>query len=140
VLACGAHDELYLRGLTGGIINENTEIHNLLGAELNQFVNTEAGKFTGTVSEIFPIEESMPIWQFMEKVSLYDKTTRTEIKLSEQGEHPCAIIVPGNIGYPLEKVRITTAYPDFPSWVKNATENRDWYKNYEEKKIFKGLK
>ena len=137
VLACGARDELYLRGLTGGIINENTEIHNLLGAEPNQFVNTEAGKFTGTVSEIFPIEESMPIWQFMEKVSLYDKTTRTEIKLSEQGEHPCAIIIPGNIAYPLEKVRITDAYPDFKYWVNNATENRDWYKNYEEENVYK---
>lgn len=140
VLACGARDELYLRGLTGGIINENTEIHSLFGAELNQFVNTEAGNYTDTYSALFPIDKNTPIWQFMEKVSLYDKTTRTEIKLSEQGEHPCAIIVPGNIGYPLEKVSITTAYPDFKSWVNNATENRDWYKNYEEKKIFKGNK
>ena len=137
VLACGARDELYLRGLTGGIINENTEIHSLFGAELNQFVNTEAGNYTDTYSALFPIDKNTPIWQFMEKVSLYDKTTRTEIKLSEQGEHPCAIIVPGNIGYPLEKVRITDAYPDFKSWVNNATENRDWYKNYEEIKIYK---
>jgi len=136
VLACGARDELYLRGLTGDIINENTEIHSLFGAELNQFVNTEAGKYIGTFSALFPIDKNTPIWQFMEKVSLYDKTTRTEIKLSEQGEHPCAIIVPGNIGYPLEKVRITDAYPDFKYWVNNATENRDWYKNYEEKNVY----
>ena len=136
VLACGARDELYLRGLTGDIINENTEIHSLFGAEQNQFVNTEAGKYTGTFSALFPIDKNTPIWQFMEKVSLYDKTTRTEIKLSEQGEHPCAIIVPGNISYPLEKVSITTAYPDFKYWVNNATENRDWYKNYEEKNVY----
>ena len=137
VLACGAHDELYLRGLTGGIINENTEIHSLFGEELNQFVNTEAGKFTGTVSEIFPIEESMPIWQFMKDVYIKDKTTGLEIKLSEQGESPCAIIIPGNIAYPLEKVCITFAYPEFKEWVNNATENRDWYKNYEEEMIYK---
>ena len=140
VLACGARDELYLRGLTGGIINENTEIHSLFGAELNQFVNTEAGNYTDTYSALFPIDKNTPIWQFMEKVSLYDKTTRTEIKLSEQGEHPCAIIVPGNIGYPLEKVRITDAYPDFKYWVNNATENRDWYKSYEETMIYKKIK
>ena len=137
VLACGARDELYLRGLTGGIINENTEIHSLFGAEQNQFVNTEAGNYTDTFSALFPIDKNTPIWQFMEKVSLYDKTTRTEIKLSEQGEHPCAIIVPGNIGYPLEKVSITIAYPDFKYWVNNATENRDWYKNYEEENVYK---
>jgi hypothetical protein len=136
VLACGAHDELYLRGLTGDIINENTEIHHLLGAELDQFVNTEAGKFTKTVSETFSIDGNLPIWQFMKKVSLYDKTTDTEIKLSEQGESPYAIIVPGNIAYPLERVSIVTAYPEFKAWVNNATENRDWYKNYEEKNVY----
>lgn len=136
VLACGAHDELYLRGLTGDIINENTEIHHLLGAELDQFVNTEAGNFSKTVSETFSIDGNLPIWQFMKKVSLYDKTTDTEIKLSEQGESPYAIIVPGNIAYPLERVSIVTAYPEFKAWVNNATENRDWYKNYEEKNVY----
>lgn len=137
VLACGAHDKLYLRGLTGGIINENTEIHSLLGAELNQFVNTEAGKFTGTVSEIFPIEESMPIWQFMKNIYIFDKTTGTNIMLSEKGDSPYAIIIPGNIAYPLERVCITLAYPEFKEWVNNATENRDWYKSYEETMIYK---
>ena len=137
VLACGAHDELYLGGLNGKVLNTNTEIHSLFGAKPDMYVNTEANKFTKTVSEIFTINADKPIWQFMKDVYIKDKTTGLEIKLSEQGESPCAIIIPGNIAYPLEKVCIISAYPDFKAWVNNATENRNWYQNYEEKKIYK---
>jgi hypothetical protein len=135
--ACGAYDDLYLRGLNGNVLNGNTEIHELMGADPQTYVNTEANKFTGTVSETFSINADTPIWQFMKQVYIYDKTTETEIRLSEQGQSPCAIIVPGNIAYPLEKVNITTAYPDFKAWVNNATENRNWYENVEEKNVYK---
>lgn len=140
LLACGAHDELYLQGLQGQTINNREEIHHLFGVTPETYVNTESGSFIPPISEIFEIDANKAIWKFMSNVWISDKTTGVVVKLSEKGESPCAIIVPGNIGYPLEKVRITTAYPDFPSWVNNATENRDWYKNYEEKKIFKGHK
>lgn len=137
LLACGAHDELILNGLKGKKINNEVEIHNLFGVTPENYVNTESGSFIPPISEIFEIDANKAIWKFMSNVWISDKTTGVVIKLSEQGESPCAIIVPGNIGYPLEKVSITTAYPDFKSWVNNATENRDWYKNYEEIKIYK---
>ncbi|SEM98014.1 LruC domain-containing protein [Prevotella sp. ne3005] len=140
LLACGAHDELYLQGLQGQKINKEAEVHSLFGVTPEMYVNTESGDLISPITETFTIDKELPIWQFMKNVWISDKTTGIVVKLSEQGESPCAIIVPGNIGYPLEKVRITTAYPDFKSWVNNATENRDWYKNYEEKKIFKGHK
>lgn len=140
LLACGAHDELYLQGLQGQKINKEAEVHSLFGVTPEMYVNTESGSFIPPISEIFEIDANKAIWKFMSNVWISDKTTGVVVKLSEQGESPCAIIVPGNIGYPLEKVNITTAYPDFKSWVNNATENRDWYKNYEEKKIFKGHK
>ena len=137
LLACGAHDELILNGLKGKKINNEVEIHNLFGVTPENYVNTESGSFIPPISEIFEIDANKAIWKFMSNVWISDKTTGVVIKLSEQGESPCAIIVPGNIGYPLEKVRITDAYPDFKSWVNNATENRDWYKNVEEKTVYK---
>ncbi len=140
VLACGAYDELYLRGLEGQVINSNTEIHAMLKAEPQTFVNTEENKHSDIAYDIFPITKDTHIWQFMQQVSVFDKTTGIDIKLSEEGDSPCAIIVPGYINYPMEKVCITEAYPDFKAWANNATENRDWYKNVEEKKVYKVTK
>lgn len=140
VLACGAYDELYLRGLEGQVINSNTEIHAMLKAEPQTFVNTEENKHSDIAYDIFPITKDTHIWQFMQQVSVFDKTTGIDIKLSEEGDSPCAIIVPGYINYPMEKVRITEAYPDFKAWANNATEKRDWYKNVEEKKVYKVTK
>ena len=137
LVACGAYDELRLGGLNGKVLNGNTEIHEYFGVDQQTYINTD-GRTTGEpITEIFNIDENMPIWQFMRKVYIIDETTGIDIKLSEKGDSPCAIIVPGNINYPMEKVCITEAYPDFKAWVNNATENRDWYKNVEEKKVYK---
>ena len=137
LLACGAYDELYLRGLNGNVLNGNQEIHEMFGVDQQTYINTDGKTTLKYITDTFIINQDMPIWKFMSQVYILDKTTGTEIKLSGQGESPYAIIVPGNIHYPMEKVRMTDAYPDFKSWVNNATENKDWYKNVEEKKVYK---
>ena len=136
LLACGAYDELYLRGLNGNVLNGNQEIHEMFGVDQQTYINTDGKTTLKYITDTFIINQDMPIWKFMSQVYILDKTTGTEIRLSEQGESPYAIIVPGNIRYPMEKVCMTDAYPDFKAWVNNATENKDWYKNVEEKKVY----
>ena len=138
LVACGAYDELYLRGLEGGVLNGNTEIHKYFSVDQQTYINTDGSTTREPITEIFNIDANTPTWTFISNVYIIDKTTGgNEIRLSGQGDSPCAIIVPGYINYPMEKVRITEAYPDFKAWVNNATENRDWYKNVEEKKVYK---
>lgn len=136
LVACGAFDELYLKGLNGNVLNGNIEIHEMFGTDQQSYVNTDGNTVIEPITEEFSIDIDMPIWKFMSNVFIFDKTTGEEIKLSEQGESPRAIIVPGNIYYPREKVCMTTAYPDFKAWVNNATENRDWYKYVDEKQVY----
>ena len=138
LVACGAYDELYLRGLEGGVLNGNTEIHKYFSVDQQTYINTDGSTTREPITEIFNIDANTPTWTFISNVYIIDKTTGgNEIRLSGQGDSPCAIIVPGYINYPMEKVCITEAYPDFKAWVNNATENRDWYKNVEEKKVYK---
>ena len=138
LVACGAYDELYLRGLEGGVLNGNTEIHKYFSVDQQTYINTDGSTTRDPITEIFNIDANTPTWTFISNVYIIDKTTGgNEIRLSGQGDSPCAIIVPGYINYPMEKVCITEAYPDFKAWVNNATENRDWYKNVEEKKVYK---
>ncbi len=136
LVACGAYDELYLRGLNGNVLNGNLEIHDMFGVDQQTYINTDGRTTLEPITDKFEIGADLPIRQFMKQVYIVDKTTGTEIRLSEQGESPYAIIVPGNIRYPMEKVCMTDAYPDFKAWVNNATENKDWYKNVEEKKVY----
>ena len=136
LVACGAYDELYLRGLNGNVLNGNQEIHDMFGVDQQTYINTDGRTTLEPIADKFEIGADLPIRQFMKQVYIVDKTTGTEIRLSEQGESPYAIIVPGNIRYPMEKVCMTDAYPDFKAWVNNATENKDWYKNVEEKKVY----
>lgn len=140
LIACGAYDELYLRGLNGQVLNGQQEIHAMFSVEQQTYINTGSGSFIEPLTETFTIDANTPIWQFMKNVFIKNNTTGEEIKLAEQGESPRGIIVPGNISYPMERVRITEAYPEFNAWVNNATENRDWYKNYDEKKVYKVTK
>ena len=138
LVACGAYDELYLRGLEGGVLNGNTEIHKYFSVDQQTYINTDGSTTREPITEIFNIDANTPTWTFISNVYIIDKTTGgNEIRLSGQGDSPCAIIVPGYINYPMEKVCITEAYPDFKAWVNNATENRDWYKKVEEKKVYK---
>jgi len=138
LVACGAYDELYLRGLEGGVLNGNTEIHEYFSVDKQTYINTDGSTTRDPITEIFNIDANTPTWTFISNVYIIDKTTGgNEIRLSGQGDSPCAIIVPGYINYPMEKVCITEAYPDFKAWVNNATENRDWYKKVEEKKVYK---
>lgn len=128
IVACGAYDELYLRGLNGNILNGHTEIHAMFGVETNQFVNTKAGMpMHEPVEEVFNIPANAPLESLLQTIYLYDKTTDSNIMLAEKGDAPRAIVVPEDFEYPSEGVCIKTAYPNFINWVQNASVDTDWY-------------
>lgn len=74
VLACGAYDNLYIKGLNGNILNEDKEIHDILGAPKGTFVNTNGSIDYESQSEIFEVGANTSIIEFLKGISIYDET------------------------------------------------------------------
>ena len=128
VVACGAYDELYLRGLKGKTLNEDTEIHSLFGANINQFVNTKPGQpVFEPIEEVFTVSASETMETLLNSIYIYDKTIDRNINLAGKGEAPHSIVVPGDFAYPTEGTCIKNAYPKFVNWVHSADADPDWY-------------
>jgi hypothetical protein len=137
LLACGAYDELYLRGLNGSKLNGNTEIHAMFGVSTQTFVNTDGKTKKEPISEVFSINATQRLSDFIETIYVYDKTQDRDITLAGQGEDPHAIVVPSNFEYPREKTRISVAYPLFCNWAQNAEQDRMWFTLCEEEHVYK---
>ena len=137
LLACGAYDELYLRGLNGSKLNESTEIHAMFGVPTQTFVNTDGNTKKEPISEVFSINSTQRLSDFIEQIYVYDKTQNRDITLAGQGDDPHAIVVPNNFEYPKEKTRINLAYPLFNNWAQNAEQDRMWFKNCDEEYVYK---
>lgn len=130
LLACGAFDEIEIRGLQNTTLLGKKEVHRLFGVNPKDkvFVNTEKGKeYKQTVSEIFNIDKAVSVEDFMSKITIVNKTTGKTIGMPKAGEAPYAIIIPLNFKYPQEQCCITIAYPKFKNWAQNRTVDADWY-------------
>ena len=127
VYACGAFDNLFIRGLNGNTINERTEIHDLFKAPRESYVNTNGSIDYPPVSEQFEVGANTSIIEFLKGISIYDETTDRMIVFSTRGEDPHAIVVPCDFDFPTERVRITTAYPLFSNWAHDARSDNNWY-------------
>jgi hypothetical protein len=117
IVACGAYDELIVKNINAGVINDDTEIHSLFGKSTNQFINTENG--AEYIEPIVVTKEVSEAFSFLDESTqpyLYDKTTGKEVKLSKKGQDPHGIMLPYDFKYPLEKVCIKDAYKDFNNW------------------------
>ena len=138
LMACGAYDELYLRGLNGQTLNESTEIHDIFGIDNHQtFINTDGGVTKDPVSELFDIPANSRLSDFMENIYIYDKTKNYDVTLAGMGDDPHAIVIPSDFGYPIERANIQTAYPLFRNWSGNATIDRYWFRNAIEQYVYK---
>lgn len=133
VLACGAYDNLYIKGLNGNILNEDKEIHDILGAPKGTFVNTNGSIDYNPQSEIFEVGANTSIIEFLKGISIYDETINHTINFSEKGDDPHAIVVPSNFDYPAEHVNIIEAYPLFKNWASNAKSDNGWYNQPKQK-------
>lgn len=142
LLACGAHDELFLRGLkdkvsTLNTLKEDTEIHAMFGVPTESFVNTDRSTTKDPIVDVFEIDENMRLSDFIMEIYVWDATKEREIKLAGKNQDPHAIVIPGNFEYPLEKTCIKTAYPLFSNWAHNAEIDRLWFKNSVETCVYK---
>lgn len=138
LLACGAYDELYLRGLNGSKLNENTEIHAMFGVPTKTYINTDGNMSKKEpISEEFSINALQRLSDFLETIYVYDKTQDRNITLAGKGDDPHAIVVPADFKYPNEKKCIRMAYPLFSNWARNAEQDRTWFKHCIEQYIYK---
>ena len=139
LIACGAYDELLIKGLQNTKNLGTNEVHKLFKANAKDkvFINTQKGdEYKQPVSEIFNIDKSVSIEDFMSKITIENKTTKKTIGMPKAGEAPYAIIVPLSFRYPLERWSITKAYPNFIKWAQNRNESTDWYLNANEGLVY----
>lgn len=137
LLACGAYDELYLRGLDGNILNGSQEIHAMFGVPTQTFINTDGNTTKEPISEVFSINATQRLSDFIKNIYVFDKTQNRDITLASQGDDPHAIVIPAEFEYPKEKTCIKKAYPLFTNWAQKATNDRMWFTECAEEFVYK---
>ena len=145
VVACGAHDEVYIKNINGDVINEETEVHQMFGKSGKVFINTESKTpETPIVEEMVEVDEDFSFLKKDYQPYIYDKTNNVETRLSITGQDPHAIMVPYEFRYPLEKICIKDAYPYFKDWAQGygITDDEDgfkWYLYFDENKVTEAI-
>ena len=146
VVACGAHDEVYIKNINGDVINEETEVHQMFGKSGKVFINTESKtpETTPIVEEMVEVDEDFSFLKKDYQPYIYDKTNNVETRLSITGQDPHAIMVPYEFRYPLEKICIKDAYPYFKDWAQGygITDDEDgfkWYLYFDENKVTEAI-
>ncbi|MEE3416732.1 MAG: DUF4842 domain-containing protein [Prevotella sp.] len=139
IVACGAHDKLFVKNINAGVINDNTEIHSLFGKGTNQFINTENS--TDYIEPIVVTKEVNESFSFLDEAAqpyLYDMSTGMEVKLAKKGEDPHGIMLPYDFKYPVEKTCIKDAYTSFNDWIKNNKDilSTNWYTKPAKGKVY----
>ena len=134
VVACGAKDELKIMNINGDKINSNTEVHSLFGLD-GGYINTNEHN-AEPVTERISVPKTFSFLDENTQPYIYDITTGVTIKLSKAGEDPHGIMIPYDFKYPIEKMCVKDAYPEFNSWGVNKVTSTYWYKNPIEGLIF----
>ena len=137
IVACGAYDELFVRNINTGVIQDNVEIHSLFGKAPKEFVNTESGaEKLPAITVQKTVDEGFSFLDAENQPYIYDKTTNLTIKLSTKGQDPHGIMIPFDFKYPVEKVCIKDAYTEFNNWGSNPILSTNWYTKPVEGKVY----
>lgn len=139
IVACGAYDNLFVKNINAGVINDDTEIHSLFGKGTKTFINT--GNGDAYVEPVVVTKEVSETFSFLDEATqpyLLDKTTGLEVKLAKKGEDPHGIMLPYDFQYPLETVCIKDAYEKFNEWVAKNKDilSTDWYTKPTKGKVY----
>ena len=135
LVACGAHDDVYVRGLNIGAIQDNAEVHDLFGVSDHMtFINTDGSSYpyvkaTRTVSKDFSLLDEA------QQPYIYDATTNVTVRLAKTGQNPWAILIPTDFRYPSERISVTKAYPLFNSWGEGSILSNLWYNSPDKSKV-----
>ena len=135
LVACGAFDELYIKGINGNRFKDLIEVHTMFNAEKGTYINTTGKMDYEPVTEIFDIGVHTSLMDFLKDISIYDATTGETVKISGKGEDPHAVIIPYDFKYPLEKQSIVNAYQLFKNWTQNRNTDNKWYTQPDESKV-----
>lgn len=135
LVACGAYDKLQIMNINGNKINQNTEVHKILGVD-GGFVNTIQGKVFPVVTETVTVDKNFSFTNESTQPYIIDLSTNKTIKISRKGEDPHGIMIPYDFKYPLETVCVKDAYTKFNSWGQNPVESTEWYLSPVEDKVF----
>ena len=137
LVACGAYDELCVRNINTGVIQDNTEVHSLFGVGAKQFVNTESGAAKrDVITAQKTVSKSFSFLDAENQPFIYDLTTKLTVKLSTKGQDPHGIMIPFDFKYPVEKVCIKDAYTEFNNWGSNPILSTNWYTKPVSGKVF----
>ncbi len=137
IIAVGATDNLYLEGIEGTLLDDETdlmskEIHAFFRVEDEtgeaRFVNTMQGRGSdySPKSSWYRIASDMSIPKFLSKIKVRNASTGQTIGVPEVGKPPYALILPGDFDYPREYMGIDKAYRTFQNWVQNAQMYNSW--------------
>ena len=129
LMACGAHDDLYIYNVDGETINSEYEVHDIFGAPHKSFVNTEKnGAVYEYVVNTVRVPKSYSFLDASTQPYIYDETINNTVKIAIVGQDPHAIMIPYDFKWPIEKMCIRYAYTLFNNWGANKVTNTDWYK------------
>lgn len=135
LVACGAHDELFVRNIDGTNINGGTEVHALFGTTV-KFINTVKGETLPYVYDVVSVPKTFSFLDRDTQPYLYDNTTNKTIRIAEKGQDPHGILIPYDFRHPLERVCVKDAYLLFNNWGQDKVTDTDWYLYPESDKVF----
>lgn len=138
-LAAGGSLETYV-SYNGTRINDGKEFHSWFGDDYTanadgtyDFINTQTSgspgqSFTIVVGADFTMSTTDdPLGTSMGGFSI--TVGNNTISAPETGTAPQMICVPAGWKWPVERISIKDAYPDFSNWVTDPTSYAEWYKN-----------
>ena len=120
------------------------ELHKLMNASSGEMVNT--GNGTRTVEPFKATVKKPAGFDFQTCSFVLGAKVRKEMQgayehdyymlhVSAAGTDPHGIVIPGKWQWPVERMRVTEAYPDFGKWASDHTQAKDWYKRPEQGKV-----
>ena len=137
LVACGANDELFVKNVKAGVIQDDVEIHSLFGKAPGQFVNTDkAAEKLPAITARRTVSESFSFLDAENQPYIYDATTKITVKLAGKGQDPHGIMIPFDFKYPAERVCIKDAYKEFNNWGSNPILSTNWYTKPVADKVF----
>ena len=136
LMATGAYDDLFIYNVEGAHIKNSVEVHEIFGKERGIYINTEKGDNVPYVTDVVSVPKTYSFLDASTQPYIFDQTMNWYVKIARVGQDPHAIMIPYDFRWPLEKIRISSAYKQFNSWGVGAIEDNDWYKYPELDKVY----
>ena len=136
LMACGAHDNLYIGGIEGKRITSTKEVHDIFGRPRSTFINTESISIPFVIDTV-EVNKEFSFLDSETQPYIINSSKGYNVYISRKGEDPHAIMIPSDFSWSKERVCIKDSYLQFGNWGKNMVESTDWYLYPQEEKVIK---